>query len=68
MDDLDDQVDAETRKKLFDLTTSQHISLAVSGGQGQGVDQHLFDWLGKKFPPFQLLLPLFDILLDDIRS
>ena len=38
----DDQVDAETRKKLFDLATSQHINLAVSGGQGQGVDRHLF--------------------------
>ena len=44
MDDDDDDrvVDAETRKKLFDLATSRHISLAVSGGQGQGVDRHLF--------------------------
>ena len=38
----DDQVDAETRKELFDLATSQHIHLAVKGGQGQGVDRHLF--------------------------
>lgn len=38
----DDQVNAETRKKLFDLATSRHISLAVNGGQGQGVDRHLF--------------------------
>ena len=40
----DDQVNAETRKMLFDLATSQHISLAVNGGQGQGVDRHLFGW------------------------
>jgi len=40
MDDV--QVNAETRKKLFDLATSQHISLAVKGGQAQGVDRHLF--------------------------
>ena len=38
----DDQVNVETRKKLFDLATSQHISLAVKGGQAQGVDRHLF--------------------------
>lgn len=38
----DDKVNAETRKHLFDLATSQHISLAVNGGQGQGVDRHLF--------------------------
>ena len=44
----DDQVNAETRKKLFDLATSQHINLAVKGGQGQGVDRHLFGW--KSFP------------------
>ena len=41
----DDQVDTETRKKLFDLATSKHISLAVDAGQGQGVDRHLFGWI-----------------------
>jgi carnitine O-acetyltransferase len=40
----DDKVNAKTRKDLFDLATSQHISLAVNAGQGQGVDRHLFGW------------------------
>ncbi|KAF8909292.1 acyltransferase ChoActase/COT/CPT [Gymnopilus junonius] len=33
---------AETRKKLFDSATRKHVSLAKAGGQGQGVDRHLF--------------------------
>ena len=52
----DDQVDAETRKELFDLATSQHLSLAVNGGQGQGVDRHLFGW--KIFSSFPSKSPL----------
>ena len=32
----------ETRKKLFDHATKKHISLANAGGQGQGIDRHLF--------------------------
>ncbi|KDR80621.1 hypothetical protein GALMADRAFT_240964 [Galerina marginata CBS 339.88] len=32
----------ETRKKLFDQATKMHVSLAKAGGQGQGVDRHLF--------------------------
>jgi carnitine O-acetyltransferase len=60
----DDQVNAETRKKLFDLATSQHINLAVNAGQGQGVDRHLFGWKIS----FHLYIPrlLFDI--STIRS
>ena len=58
----DDKVNAETRKKLFHLATSQHISLAVDAGQGQGVDRHLFGW------GFSIIFQglLFDILM--IRS
>jgi carnitine O-acetyltransferase len=52
----DDQIKAETRKNLFDLATSQHISLAVNGGQGQGVDRHLFGW--DSFSLFTPRLPL----------
>lgn len=32
----------ETRKKLFDYATKKHVSLANAGGQGQGIDRHLF--------------------------
>jgi carnitine O-acetyltransferase len=52
----DDQVNTETRKKLFDLATSQHISLAVNGGQGQGVDRHLLGWIISLSIAFQGLL------------
>ena len=38
----DDKVNPNTRKRLFDFATRKHISLAVDGGQGQGVDRHLF--------------------------
>jgi carnitine O-acetyltransferase len=56
-----DQVNAETRKKLFDLATSQHNSLAVKGGEGQGVDRHL---VGSIYFSFRLYSEahLFDIL------
>jgi carnitine O-acetyltransferase len=38
----DNKVIPQTRKRLFDSATSKHISLAVNGGQGQGLDRHLF--------------------------
>ena len=38
----DNKVIPQTRKQLFDSATSKHISLAVNGGQGQGIDRHLF--------------------------
>lgn len=38
----DPEATPETRKNLFDLATKQHVSLARAGGQGQGVDRHLF--------------------------
>ncbi len=38
----DPKANKETRKKLFDLATKKHVSLAKAGGQGQGVDRHLF--------------------------
>ena len=38
----DDRVNNESRKKLFDLATTQHIRLAVDGGQARGIDRHLF--------------------------
>lgn len=40
MDDL--SVSKEDRKKLFDAATKKHISLAKEGGNGQGVDRHMF--------------------------
>jgi carnitine O-acetyltransferase len=58
----DDQVNAETRKKLFDLATSQHISLAVKGSQGQGVDRHLFGW---KFFSFQFIFQGSSLTFSD---
>lgn len=38
----DPKATKETRKKLFDQATKRHVSLAKAGGQGQGVDRHLF--------------------------
>ena len=38
----DPKANKETSKKLFDLATKKHVSLAKAGGQGQGVDRHLF--------------------------
>lgn len=32
----------ETRKRLFDIAAKRHVNLAKTGGQGQGVDRHLF--------------------------
>ena len=61
----DDQANAKTRKKLFDLATSQHISLAVKGGQGQGVDRHLF---GRKISPFDYIPRLTSLTFSIIRS
>lgn len=37
----------DERKKLFAAATKKHITLAKSGGQGQGVDRHLFGNLFK---------------------
>ena len=62
----DDQVNAETRKKLFDLATSKHISLAVKAGQGQGVDRHLFGWINFLFNCITRLTYLFDNLDDQV--
>ena len=40
---MDDQsATIETRKHLFDQAAKKHIVLAKAGGQGQGVDRHLF--------------------------
>ncbi|KAF8967724.1 carnitine acetyl transferase [Flammula alnicola] len=38
----DPQATSATRKKLFDHATKKHVSLAKAGGQGQGVDRHMF--------------------------
>jgi carnitine O-acetyltransferase len=40
-----ENVDNVERKRLFDAATKKHVSLAKSGGLGQGVDRHLFGML-----------------------
>ncbi|TFK74974.1 carnitine acetyl transferase [Pluteus cervinus] len=39
---LDDKVGSLERKRLFDLATKKHISLARAAGSAQGVDRHFF--------------------------
>ncbi|KAF8202380.1 carnitine acetyl transferase [Pholiota molesta] len=38
----DPSATSEIRKQLFDQATKKHVNLAKAGGQGQGVDRHLF--------------------------
>ncbi|KAH9479541.1 Carnitine O-acetyltransferase, mitochondrial [Psilocybe cubensis] len=55
----DPSVSSETRKKLFDQATKKHVSLAKAGGQGQGVDRHLFG-LRKSLQDGEALPELYD--------
>jgi carnitine O-acetyltransferase len=38
----DDNVENVERKRLFNAAAKKHVSLAKSGGLGQGVDRHMF--------------------------
>ncbi|KAF9563145.1 acyltransferase ChoActase/COT/CPT [Agrocybe pediades] len=55
----DETATPETRKKLFDEATKKHVSLAKAGGQGQGVDRHLFG-LRKLLKEGEALPELYD--------
>ncbi|PPQ91497.1 hypothetical protein CVT25_013754 [Psilocybe cyanescens] len=55
----DTHATSEMRKKLFDQATKNHVNLAKAGGQGQGVDRHLFG-LRKSLRDGETLPELYD--------